>query len=35
MTTLLNEFERTGGRDGLQAMCEAGGQANAAIIERL
>ncbi|WP_406025791.1 acetyl-CoA C-acetyltransferase [Nocardioides sp. NBC_00850] len=35
MTTLLNELERTGGRYGLQAMCEGGGQANVTIIERL
>ncbi|HEX9547687.1 MAG TPA: hypothetical protein VF942_10135 [Acidimicrobiales bacterium] len=35
MTTLLHELERTGGRDSLQAMCEAGGQANVNIIERL
>ena len=35
MTTLLNELERTGGRYGLQAMCEGGGTANATIIERL
>jgi acetyl-CoA acyltransferase len=35
MTTLLNELERTGGRFGLQTMCEGGGMANATIIERL
>ena len=35
MSTLLNELERTGGRYGLQTMCEGGGQANATIIERL
>jgi acetyl-CoA C-acetyltransferase len=35
MTTLLHELERTGGRYGLQAMCEGGGQANATIIERV
>jgi len=35
MTTLLNELERTGGRYGLQTMCEGGGLANATIIERL
>jgi acetyl-CoA C-acetyltransferase len=35
MTTLLNELERTGGRYGLQTMCEGGGQANVTIIERL
>jgi acetyl-CoA acyltransferase len=33
--TLLNELERTGGRWGLQVMCEGGGMANAMIIERL
>ncbi len=35
MATLLNELERTGGRFGLQVMCEGGGLANATIIERL
>jgi acetyl-CoA acyltransferase len=35
MTSLLNELERTGGRYGLQTMCEGGGMANATIIERL
>jgi len=35
MGTLLNELERTGGRWGLQTMCEGGGLANATIIERL
>jgi acetyl-CoA acyltransferase len=35
MTTLLNELERTGGRFGLQTMCEGGGMANGTIIERL
>jgi 3-oxoadipyl-CoA thiolase len=35
MTTMLNALERTGGRYGLQTMCEAGGMANATIIERL
>ncbi|MFZ4113347.1 MAG: thiolase family protein [Ilumatobacteraceae bacterium] len=35
MTTLLSELERTGGRYGLQTMCEGGGMANATIIERL
>ena len=35
MTTLLNELERTGGRFGLQTMCEGGGMANATIIERI
>jgi acetyl-CoA acetyltransferase len=33
--TLLNELERSGGRWGLQTMCEGGGMANAMIIERL
>ena len=33
--TLLHELERTGGRYGLQVMCEGGGMANAMIIERL
>jgi len=35
MTTLLCELERTGGRYGLQTMCEGGGQANVTILERL
>ena len=35
MTKLVHELERTGGRYGLQAMCEGGGQANATIIERV
>jgi acetyl-CoA C-acetyltransferase len=35
MTTLLGALERTGGRYGLQTMCEGGGQANVTIIERL
>jgi acetyl-CoA acetyltransferase family protein len=35
MATLVNELERTGGRFGLQTMCEGGGMANATIIERL
>jgi len=35
LATLLNELERTGGRYGLQTMCEGGGMANAMIIERL
>jgi acetyl-CoA C-acetyltransferase len=35
MTTLVGELERTGGRYGLQTMCEGGGQANVTIIERL
>jgi acetyl-CoA C-acetyltransferase len=34
-TTLVHELERTGGRYGLQVMCEGGGQANVTIIERL
>ena len=35
MTTLLHELERTGGRYGLQTMCEGGGQANVTVLERL
>jgi acetyl-CoA acyltransferase len=35
MTTLLNHLEQTGGSYGLQTMCEAGGMANATIVERL
>ena len=35
MTTLLHELERTGGRYGLQTMCEGGGQANVTLLERL
>ena len=35
MTKMLHELERSGGRFGLQTMCEGGGQANATIIERL
>ncbi len=35
MTTLLHELERSGGRYGLQTMCEYGGMANATLIERL
>ena len=35
MTTLLAELERTGGRYGLQTMCEGGGVANVTILERL
>jgi len=35
MATLLNELERSGGRYGLQVMCEGGGQANVTILERL
>ena len=35
MTTLINQLEATGGRLGLQTMCEAGGMANATLIERI
>ncbi|MGB3442835.1 MAG: thiolase family protein [Actinophytocola sp.] len=35
LTTMLNGLEATGGRYGLQTMCEAGGMANATIIERI
>lgn len=35
MTSMLHQLERTGGRFGLQTMCEGGGQANVTIIERL
>jgi acetyl-CoA C-acetyltransferase len=35
MTSLIGELERTGGRYGLQTMCEGGGQANVTIVERL
>ncbi|MCW1385131.1 steroid 3-ketoacyl-CoA thiolase, partial [Novosphingobium sp. KCTC 2891] len=35
MSSMLYGLEETGGRYGLQTMCEAGGQANATIIERL
>ena len=35
MTTMLNALERSGGRYGLQTMCEGGGMANATIIERI
>ncbi|MCN0177119.1 acetyl-CoA C-acetyltransferase [Salinispora arenicola] len=35
MTTLLHELDRSGGRYGLQTMCEGGGQANVTVIERL
>lgn len=35
LSTLLNELERTGGRFGLQTMCEGGGMANVTLIERL
>ncbi|HUG32328.1 MAG TPA: steroid 3-ketoacyl-CoA thiolase, partial [Acidimicrobiia bacterium] len=35
LTTLVWELERTGGRYGLQTMCEGGGMANGTIIERI
>jgi len=35
MTTLVHELERSGGRYGLQTMCEGGGMANATLIERI
>lgn len=35
MTTMMHELERTGGRYGLQTMCEGHGMANATIIERI
>ena len=35
MTTMINHLEATGGRLGLQTMCEAGGMANATLIERM
>ncbi|MBT8216822.1 MAG: thiolase family protein [Acidimicrobiia bacterium] len=35
LTTLVHELERSGGRYGLQTMCEGGGMANALIIERI
>ena len=35
MTTLVHNLRRTGGRYGLQTMCEGGGMANATIIEAL
>jgi acetyl-CoA acetyltransferase len=35
MTTLLHELERSGGRFGLQTMCEGGGMSNATILERI
>jgi acetyl-CoA acyltransferase len=35
LATLVNYLEATGGRYGLQTMCEGGGMANATIIERL
>jgi len=34
MTTLVNALEHTGGRYGVQAICEGGGTSNATIIER-
>ena len=35
MSTLVHELQRTGGRYGLQTMCEGGGMANATILERM
>jgi acetyl-CoA acyltransferase len=35
LTTLISTLEQTGGRYGLQTMCEGGGMANATIVERL
>jgi acetyl-CoA acyltransferase len=35
LTTMVNHLESTGGRFGLQTMCEGGGMANATVIERL
>jgi acetyl-CoA acetyltransferase len=35
MTDLVGELERSGGRYGLQVMCEGGGMANATVLERL
>ncbi len=35
MSTMLNYLESTGGRFGLQTMCEAAGMANATVIERI
>jgi len=35
MTTLVHELQRSGGRYGLQTMCEGGGMANATLIERM
>ncbi|MBF6325360.1 thiolase family protein [Nocardia cyriacigeorgica] len=35
LATMVNHLEQTGGRWGLQTMCEAGGLANATVIERL
>jgi acetyl-CoA acyltransferase len=35
MTTLVHHLQQTGGRWGLQTMCEGGGMANATVLERL
>jgi len=35
MTTLVHQLRRTGGRYGLQTMCEGGGMANATVLERV
>jgi acetyl-CoA C-acetyltransferase len=35
MATLLGVLDATGGKYGLQTMCEGGGQANVTIVERL
>ena len=35
MTSLVHALRRTGGRYGMQVMCEAGGMANATLVERL
>jgi acetyl-CoA acyltransferase len=35
LATMVNHLEQTGGRFGLQTMCEGGGMANAMIIEML
>ena len=35
LATLVNELEATGGRYGLQTMCEGAGMANATLIERI
>jgi acetyl-CoA acetyltransferase len=35
MTTLVHELQRSGGRYGLQTMCEGGGMANATLLERM
>ncbi|MGV9852463.1 acetyl-CoA C-acetyltransferase [Streptomyces sp. NPDC003442] len=35
MTTLVHQLHRTGGRYGLQTMCEGGGMANATVVERV